>query len=110
MVQQISLGRLVDSYRVSVEATDVPLSDVTRQRSNPVAERTLRLRDLTTHTLLFVFIAGSTASMALFFLTGFGVTNLSDTALASLAATSIAEVGGLLTIVLNGLFPQSVDS
>jgi hypothetical protein len=48
--------------------------------------------------------------MALFFLTGFGVTNLSDTALASLAATSIAEVGGLLTIVLNGLFPQSVDS
>ena len=55
-------------------------------------------------------LLGNTASIALFFLTGFGVTELSDAALASPAATSIAEVGGLLTIVLTGIFSQTVDS
>lgn len=106
----MSLSHLVDLYEVSADTTEVPLFDVTEQRSNPVIERTLRLRDLATYTLLGVFVVGSTASIALFFLTGFGVTELSDAALASLAATSIAEVGGLLTIVLSGIFSQTVDS
>ena len=46
------------------------------------------------------------ARIPIIFLTGFGVTDLSDVAMGSLAATTVAETGGLLTIVVSGLFPQ----
>jgi len=72
-----------------------------------IINRTQRLRDTATYTLLAIFAFGNIATVLLFFLTGYGVTNLSDVAMGSLAATTIAETGGLLTIVVTGLFPQS---
>jgi len=68
--------------------------------------RTLRLRDIATYTLLATLAAGSIASIVLFFLEGFGVTNLTDTEMLALSGATIAEIGGLLTIVLRSLFSQ----
>lgn len=53
--------------------------------------------------LLVLFGLGNVTCLGLFWLTGFGITQLSDTALGSLAAATIAEVAGLLAIVLKAL-------
>jgi len=53
--------------------------------------------------LLLVFIIGNLSCLALFFLNAFQVTILSDTALCALAAATMAEVAGLITIIVRGL-------
>lgn len=53
--------------------------------------------------LLFVFTLGNITCLTLFVLNGLGITNLSDTALCALAATTVGEVAGLLLIVLKKL-------
>jgi len=53
--------------------------------------------------LLGLFALGNVVCLALFVLTGFGFTQLSDVALGSLAAATIAEVAGVLGIVLKAL-------
>ena len=51
-------------------------------------------------TLLVIFALGNITCLTLFVLNAFGITNLSDVGLGSLAGATIAEVAGLLTIVL----------
>ena len=67
-------------------------------------ELPLRLLSAATIILLATFIIGNLSCLALFFLNGFGVTTLSDTALCALAAATVAEVAGLLAIIFKGIF------
>lgn len=53
--------------------------------------------------LLVIFLFGNITCLALFVLNGFGITNLSDTALCALSVVTIGEVAGLLMIVLKKL-------
>ena len=53
--------------------------------------------------LLIIFILGNITCLALFVMNGFGITNLSDTALCALSVVTIGEVAGLLTIILKKL-------
>lgn len=46
----------------------------------------------------------------LFFLNGLKITELTDVAMGSLAAATIAEVAGRLTIVVKGLFSEEEPS
>ena len=53
--------------------------------------------------LLVIFTLGNITCLALFVLNGFGITTLSDAALCALAAATIAEVAGLLGIIIKGI-------
>ncbi len=53
--------------------------------------------------LLVIFALGNITCLILFVLNSFGITSLSDTALCALAATTIAEVSGLLAILFKGI-------
>jgi len=55
------------------------------------------------YVLLILFGLGNISSLALFWLNGLGLTTLSDVALASLAAATIAEVAGLLMVTVKVL-------
>lgn len=63
-------------------------------------EKRLTILSATIIALLATFIIGNLSCLALFFLNGFGITSLSDVALCALAAATIAEVAGLLTITI----------
>ena len=102
---EINLRDRAEEFDVGLGIAEISLAE--RVQHVDIINRTQRLRDTATYTLLAIFALGSTATIVLFFLTGFGVTKLSDVAMGSLAATTVAETGGLLTIVVTGLFPQS---
>ncbi len=53
--------------------------------------------------LLVIFGIGNITCLTLFVLNAFGITNLSDVGLCALAGATIAEVAGLLMIVLRKL-------
>jgi hypothetical protein len=72
-------------------------------RGEVYEERAVDLLSKTLIALLVVFIIGNLSCLALFFLNAFQVTVLSDTALCALAAATIAEVAGLITIIVRGL-------
>ena len=63
-------------------------------------EKRLTILSTAIIALLATFIIGNLSCLALFFLNGFGITSLSDVALCALAAATIAEVAGLLTITI----------
>ena len=102
---EINLRDRAEEFDVRPGIAEVSLAE--RVQHIDIINRTQRLRDAATYTLLAIFALGSTATVILFFLTGFGMTDLSDVAMGSLAATTVAETGGLLTIVVTGLFPQA---
>ena len=56
-----------------------------------------------TIALVVVFCLGNLSCIALFFLTGFKVTEFSDVAIASLGAATIGEVAGLIGIIIKGI-------
>lgn len=72
------------------------------ERTELPAEETYgeKLLPAITWVLLIIFAVGNLACLTLFFLNGFGVTSLSDVALGGLAAATIAEVAGLIGIIL----------
>jgi len=102
---EINLRDRVEEFDLRVGIAEISLAE--RLQHIDIVNRTQRLRDAATYTLLVIFALGSIATVVLFFLTGYGVTKLSDVAMGSLAATTVAETGGLLTIVVTGLFPQA---
>ncbi len=53
--------------------------------------------------LLVTFTIGNITCLTLFILNAYGITSLSDVALCALAGATIAEVAGLLTILLKKL-------
>lgn len=55
-------------------------------------------------SLLVVFVCAGFGTLALYFLAGAGVVRISDAALATLAAASLAELAALLTLLFRGLF------
>lgn len=67
-------------------------------------EHLSRLQRMALYSLLLLFALGNAATISLYFLNGFGATDLTDVAMASLSAATIAEVGGLLTVVMTGIF------
>ena len=97
----ISLEELANRQGIDVA---VQLAELVQQIEG---EQTLwRLRGLAIYSLLGIFVVGNLATISLFFLNGLKVAELSDVAMGSLAAATIAEVAGLLTIVVKGLFPE----
>lgn len=72
-----------------------------QEKQHEIAARNLMLR-----ATLLVFVIGNFACISLFFLNGFGLTNLSDVAMGSLAAATIAEVAGLLVIAVKYFFQK----
>ena len=75
---------------------DLPGSEVYRERTAGILSKALV-------ALLVVFIIGNLSCLTLFFLNAFQVTSLSDTALCALSAATIAEVVGLITIIVRAL-------
>lgn len=98
------LARAVTAQAVEVEDV-VQLAVLSQQLA--VTDSLQSLRNLTTYVLLGIFAIGNVATITLYSLNGFGVTNLSDVAMASLGAATIAEVAGLLVIVVKGLFEHN---
>jgi len=92
------------------ERKQVKLDEDPRYRDILINEREslIKMRELTLKVLLIIFSIGNIACIALYFLNGFGLTNLSDTAMGSLAAATIAEVAGLSVVVVKFLFPREV--
>jgi hypothetical protein len=66
-------------------------------------ERTAGLLSKSLVALLVIFVISNLSCLALFFLNGFRITSLSDTALCALAGATMAEVAGLITFVVKGL-------
>ena len=69
-------------------------------------EKRPRLLTTATVALLGTFIVGVLGSLSLFFLNGFGYTNLSDIALCALAGATIGETAVLLRILFTRLIPS----
>ena len=63
-------------------------------------------RDLILKVILFIFALGNLACLSLYFFNGFGLTHLTDAAMHSLAAATIAEVTGLLIILIKFYFSK----
>ena len=91
----VSLEEL--AYRQGIDVA-VRLAELGQQIEGQ--RRLWRLRDVVAYILLGIFALGNLATISLFFLNGLKVTELSDVAMGSLAAATIAEVAGLLTIVV----------
>jgi hypothetical protein len=54
--------------------------------------------------LLAVFVSAGFGTIGLYFLAGYGQVGLSDAALATLTAATLAELAALLTLLFRGLF------
>lgn len=74
---------------------------VPKETVGPRAEETWQEGILTRATwiVLIVLTIGNLSCVALFFLTGFGLTELSDVALASLAGATVGQTAGLVATV-----------
>ena len=83
---------------------EITLEQIVRQQGLQIRLQRQKLQNVTTYTLLAIFVLVNVATIVLFFLNGFGITELSDVAMASLVAATIAEVAGLLVIIMKGLF------
>jgi|GEM_PF-4838445 len=77
---------------------ELPPGEVYRERAATLLSRALL-------ALLVIFVISNISCLVLFFLNGFGITSLSDTALCALAAATVAEVAGLITFIIKGLIP-----
>jgi hypothetical protein len=75
---------------------ELPSSEVYRERAAGLLSKSLLV-------LLVIFTTGNVSCLTIFFLNGFGVTSLSDQALCALAAATVAEVAGLMTIIIKVL-------
>jgi hypothetical protein len=89
-------GFHMPSKKQNVIKPELPGDEVYQERAVDLLSKTLI-------ALLVVFIIGNLSCLILFFLNAFQVTILSDTALCALAAATIAEVAGLITIIVKGL-------
>lgn len=68
-------------------------------------EKAPELLSMAAFILLIVLLIGNLSCLTLFFLNGFGVTHLSDTALCALAAATVAEVAGLIGMIIKKIVP-----
>ena len=84
------------SKKQNVIKPELPSGEVYEEKAAGLLSKTLI-------ALLVVFIIGNISCLVLFFLNAFQVTILSDTALCALAAATMAEVAGLITIIVKGL-------
>jgi len=89
-------GFHMPSKKQNVIKPELPGGEVYQERAVDLLSKTLL-------ALLVVFIIGNISCLVLFFLNAFQVTILSDTALCALAAATMAEVAGLITIIVKGL-------
>lgn len=98
---ELSLVADVEHAR-PVQIGAIGLGDRIRERD----ERLSRYQKWTIIPLLVIFGLGNLSTFTLFFLNGFGVTDLSDVSMASLSAATIAEVAAMLTIIVTRLFNE----
>jgi hypothetical protein len=104
--KQIPISQIATQQGIDLNIV-LQLAELTQRTE---ASRSLwRLRDITTYTLLAIFSLGTLSTVSLFFLNGLGITSLTDVAMGSLAAATIAEVAGLLVIMVKGLFSGVVE-
>jgi len=91
----------LDNLAQIPEYRDVFKDLLIQEKQHEIAARNLILR-----VILLVFTVGNFACLSLYFLNGFGITNLSDAAMGSLAAATIAEVAGLLVVSVKYFFKK----
>ena len=84
------------------------ISDLPEYKELLLQEKTQEIsaRDLILKVILSIFALGNLACLSLYFFNGFGLTRLTDAAMHSLAAATIAEVAGLLIVLIKFYFKK----
>ncbi|MBI3468702.1 MAG: hypothetical protein HY000_37340 [Planctomycetes bacterium] len=98
---QATANRIVD-----LDAVSAALGPIEEQRVKDI-EANRKLRQLMAWLLFLTFAPANMATIVLFFFNGFGLTNLSDTALLSLQGATVAQLAAIMVIIAKYLFPKT---